>query len=183
MFWGTTGELLILRFSRFGSTCIDKCIFQTVKQRICDQEKQLIFSKLQEMTKCRIYKHLIYGVYLQYHLRKAIPKKCMEYLTKFRLSSHSLAVETGLYRGVPFSNRFCFSCKDDIEDEFHFILKCPLYDTLRKTYIKPFYRNRPSVFKLVMLFTSENIKDMCKLGNFFMESYGIKKLSVTKNDL
>ena len=40
---------------------IDKCILQTVKQRICDQEKQLILSKLQEMTKCRIYKHLIDG--------------------------------------------------------------------------------------------------------------------------
>ena len=136
------------------------CILQTVKQRICDQEKQLFFSKLQEMTKCRIYKHLIDGVYLQHHLRKAIPKKCMKYLTKFRLSYHSLEVETGRHRGVPFSNRFCFSCKDDIEDEFHFILKCPLYETLRKTYIKPFYRNRPSLFKLIMLFTSENIKDM-----------------------
>ena len=65
--------------------------------------------------------------------------------------------------------------KDDIEDEFHSILKCPLYETLRKTYIKPFYRNRPSVFKLDMLFTSENIKDMCKLGEKFMEGYGIKK--------
>ena len=91
----------------------------------------------------------------------------MEYLTKFRLSSDSLAVETGRYRGIPFSNRFCFSCKVDIEEEFHFILKCPLFETLRKTYIKPFYRNRPSVFKLVMLFTSENIKGMCKLGKFY----------------
>ena len=43
------------------------------------------------------------------------------------------------------------------------MLKCQLYETLRKTYIKPFYRNRPSVFKLVILFTSKNIKDMCKL--------------------
>ena len=73
------------------------------------------------MTKCRIYKHLIDGVYLQYHLRNPIPEKCMKYLTKFRLSSRSLAVETRRYRGVPFSNWFCFSCKDDIEDEFHFI--------------------------------------------------------------
>ena len=51
--------------------------------------KTINFSKQQEMTKCRIYKHLIDGVYLQYHLRKAIPKKCMKYLTKFRLSSPS----------------------------------------------------------------------------------------------
>ena len=103
--------------------------------------------KLHEITECRIYKHLIDGVYLQYHLRKPIPKKCMTYLTKFRLSSHSLAVETGRYRDVPCSNRFCFSCKDDIEDEFHFILKCPLYETLRKTYIKPFYRKKAICFK------------------------------------
>ena len=102
--------------------------------------------KLHEITECRIYKHLIDGVYLQYHLRKPIPKKCMTYLTKFRLSSHSLAVETGRYRDVPCSNRFCFSCKDDIEDEFHFILKCPLYETLRKTYIKPFYRKKAICF-------------------------------------
>ena len=73
-----------------------------------------------------------------YHIILGRLKKCMKYLTKFRLSTHSLAVETRRCRGVPFSNRFCFSCKDDIEDDFHFILKCPLYDTLRKTYIKPF---------------------------------------------
>ena len=66
------------------------------------------------------------------------------------------------------------SYKDDIEDEFHFILKCPLYATLRKTYIKPFYRNRPSVFKLVMLFTSENIKDMCKLGKFLWKAMELR---------
>ena len=97
-----------------------------------------------------------------------------EIFDKFRLSSHSLAVETGRYRGVPFSDRFCFSCKDDIEDEFHFILKCPLYETLRKTYIE-IGRNRPSVFKLVTLFTSENIKDLCKLGKFLWKAMELRK--------
>ena len=98
----------------------------------------------------------------------------MKYLTKFRLSSHPLAEETGRYRVVPFSNMLCFSCKDDIEDEFHFILNCPLYETLRNTYTKPFYRNRPSVFKFVMLFTSENIKDMCKLGKLLWKAMKLR---------
>ena len=89
------------------------------------------------------------------------------YSKEFRLSSHSLAVETGRYRGVPFRNSFCFLCKDDIEDEFHFILKCPPYETLRKTHIKPFYRNRPSVLNL-LCYSHLKILEMCViLGNFY----------------
>ena len=75
---------------------------------------------------------------------------------------------------VLFINRLCFSCKDDIEDEFHFIFKCPLYETLRKTDIKPIYRNKPSVFKLVMLFTSENIKDMCEREKFLWKAMELR---------
>ena len=40
----------------------------------------------------------------------------------FKLSSHSLTVETGRYQSVLHANRVCNLCIDDIEDEFHFIL-------------------------------------------------------------
>ena len=40
----------------------------------------------------------------------------------FRLSSHSLSIETGRYQGVLNVNRVCKFCKVDIEVEFHFIL-------------------------------------------------------------
>ena len=45
----------------------------------------------------------------------------------FRLSSHSLAVETGRYQAVLNVSRVCSFCQDDIEDDFYFILKCPIY--------------------------------------------------------
>ena len=54
----------------------------------------------------------------------------------FRVSSHSVAVETGRYQGVLDVNRVCNLCEDDIEDEFHFILKCPIYQNFRSKYIK-----------------------------------------------
>ena len=53
-----------------------------------------------------------------------------------RLSSHSLSMETGRYQGINTVNRLCQFCKSDVEDEFHFVLKCPVYDCFRKLYVK-----------------------------------------------
>ena len=86
------------------------------------------------------------------------------YLTKFRLSSHNLLVETGRYHGTERSDRKCTLCNlNTIEDEFHFILHCPCYDTIRKQYIKPYYYSRPSSFKLVQLLNCENVKVISNL--------------------
>lgn len=52
-------------------------------------------------------------------------RKC---LSKLRLSSHSLEVELGRHRKVPKEVRICKLCDlNETEDEFHFIMSCPLY--------------------------------------------------------
>ena len=112
---------------------------------------------------------------LQIYLQKCIPKKYVKYLTMFRLSSHSLAIETGRYQGVLNVNRVCKFCKDDIEDEFHFILKCPTYANFRSKYIKSYYRTRPSVFKLVQLLSTENVKELCNLGKFLINANKLRE--------
>ena len=40
---------------------------------------------------------------------------------------------------------------NDVEDEYHFILKCHFYTNLRHLYIKKYYWSKRSVFKLVQL--------------------------------
>jgi hypothetical protein len=58
--------------------------------------------------------------------------------TRLRISAHNLHIESGRYRSVKRENRFCHVCKTPvIEDEFHFILKCPVYDNIRKQHIQP----------------------------------------------
>ena len=52
--------------------------------------------------------------------------------TRFRLSDHNLEIEKGRHRGVVAGERFCPFCKDKVEDEIHFLLKCPLYRGLRE---------------------------------------------------
>ena len=131
-----------------------------ILQRIFDQAKQSIFAKISVMNKCFLYKHIVNKISLQIYLQKCIPKKYVKYLTLFRLSSHSLAIETCRYQlqGVLNLNRVCKFCKDDIEDEFHFILKFPTYQNFRSKYIKTYYRTRTSVFKLVqLLLSTENV--------------------------
>ena len=45
-----------------------------------------------------------------------------------------------------------------------------MYNDLRKLYIKPFYYERPSVFKLIQLFTTVNLKEICNLGRFLLQA-------------
>ena len=103
---------------------------------------------------------------MQLYLKKPIPKKLQNCISRIRLSSHSLSIETGRYHNSVQTNRLCPICHTDIEDEFHFILKCPMYNDLRKLYIKPFYYERPPVFKSIHLFTTVNLKELCNLGRF-----------------
>ncbi len=59
-------------------------------------------------------------------------------LTLFSISAHGLQVETGRYKRIDEENRTCLICNsEEIEDEFHFIMECPEYRSLRKEYLYP----------------------------------------------
>ena len=129
------------------------------------------------MKKCFfLYKHIVNNINLQSYLQKCIPNKYVKYLTMFRLSSHSLSIETGSYQGVLNVNRVCKFCKDDIEDEFHFILKSPTYQNFLSKYIKLHYR---TVFKLVQLLSTENVKELCNLGKFLINTYKLREILIS----
>ena len=50
----------------------------------------------------------------------------------FRLSNHNLMIEKGRYEEMQLCDRTCLFCSDQTEDEFHFLVKCPIYTGLRK---------------------------------------------------
>ena len=104
------------------NTATLKCI----KYRILDQAKQEVFAKIESSQKCSFYKYLLDGFYLQYYLKKSIPAKFQKCISKLRLSSHLLAIETGRYNKTNKTHRKCFSCHNCVEDEYHFLLVCPV---------------------------------------------------------
>ena len=53
-------------------------------------------------------------------------------LTKLRLSDHTLIIEKGRHQNINAPDRKCPFCPEQVEDEFHFLVKCPTYNCLRK---------------------------------------------------
>lgn len=61
--------------------------------------------------------------------------------------------------------------QNDIENEFHFILKCPLYNELWKKIIKRFYYVKPNVYKLVDLLSVAYTKELNHFTMFYITGY------------
>ena len=58
-------------------------------------------------------------------------------MTKLRVSSHRLSIESGRWskpNPTTLSERNCLFC-NLLEDEYHFVLECNLYNTFGKLYL------------------------------------------------
>jgi hypothetical protein len=74
----------------------------------------------------------------------------------FRTSSHSLEIEYGRYNKVAIENRLCKCCtKNQIEDEYHFLLCCEFYSELRNQYIPNKYFRNTNIHKFKILMSSQ----------------------------
>ena len=94
---------------------------------------QNIDSYINNSNKCILYKHVLKNDRLvQSYLKQGIQAKYKKYISKFRLSAHSLKIETMRYDSKARENRLrTMSSPEDMEDEYHFIFKCPYYTDIR----------------------------------------------------
>ena len=91
-------------------------------------------SRLEEFTRATFYK--TFAVFqLQPYLDIVNVNKLSHALSRLRVSSHRLEVESGRWVKTCFvfllMKEKCVNCSV-LEDEFHFVLECPLYLDLRK---------------------------------------------------
>ena len=92
-------------------------------------------------------------------------------LTRLRVSSHRLQIEARRWSKPHSTPRnegiFC----NKLEDEFHLLFECTLYNQLRQELIKPFYTRRCSMHKAVMLMQPCYTKILKNLKFLFMSIY------------
>lgn len=141
-----------------------------IQQRLKDHFIHYLHSHMQYESKCTIYRHLVDNFCLQYYLEKSIPKMYKKGISKIRLASHNLCIETGRHRNIPRDKRFCKTCVNEIEDEYHFLLVCPVYRQNRIKLIKKYYWSKPSMFKFIQLLSVNNVKELCNLGKFICKA-------------
>ena len=105
-----------------------------------------------------------------------LPTKFRISMSRLRLSSHKLHIETGRYaqNRTERHERYCAICnKRDIEDEYHFICVCEAYQQLRAIYIKPYFFRNPSVYKFNQLMQCDN-RTLLNLGKFIYGAFTMR---------
>ena len=65
---------------------------------------------------------------------------------------------------IQYIDRKCTLCNDnDIQDEYHIVLKCAYYNEVGKKYIKLYYHRFPSMYKFQELMSKSNKRDTFRL--------------------
>ena len=94
-------------------------------------------------------------------------------ITRLRISSHRLKIETGRYIGLERDKRICEKCNlNVVENEIHFLIDCPFYKEKRTKLINVAkkhninFDNLDSSQKYFWILTCENIEILLQLGNY-----------------
>ena len=95
-------------------------------------------------------------------------KKYKIALTRFRCSNHNLEIEIGRRQNINKQERLCKFCvkngKNCIEDEYHFVCVCNLYQEIRTKYIN--YVKNYTQREFCMLMKTENCCKLNELSKF-----------------
>ena len=134
-----------------------RAFLNVFKQRLSDNFMQDWNSRHIESSRANFYS-LFLNFEHQLYLEALSVKKIRVAMTKLRVSSHRLEIEVGRWtrpNRTPVDERKCNYC-NKLEDEFHFLLECTLYEDLRKQYIKKYFWHRPNMLKLRELMSTKN---------------------------
>ena len=143
-----------------------------MKQRLTDNFIQDWQARLNDSSRANFYTNIC-SFRFQPYLDCINVSKYIQAVSKLRTSSHRLAIEAGRWtrpNRTPINQRICLTC-EKIEDEYHFVIECILYQDLRKQYISPYFWKRPSMFKFVNLINTTNKKCMRKLSVFIYQTF------------
>ena len=98
-------------------------------------------------------------------------------LTRFRTSSHSLAIEYGRIQGIPRNERLCLCCNQNLlETEFHFILISSQYNDIRIKYHLNY--PWPNVIKFLLIMKSTCRIHQLKIAKYLKESFNRRNLII-----
>ncbi len=151
----------------------------TVKKTLKDKYRNDWLSSINDVNinpKLRTYGLFKDELCFEPYLNLANPK-LRNAISKFRVSSHHLAIETGRHAKpkVPVEERLCYICQK-VEDEIHHLIECDKFTSLRDTlftqaakHIKNFNALEPSK-KFTELLTSKVIAIQTSIGNFLVQA-------------
>ena len=113
-----------------------KLFIKQVVQRLKYQYIQTWNETCKNSTKLSTYELFQHTFETENYLQILDIKKYRYSFVSFRCSSHHLMIDRGRHEGVERERRFSPFSKNVVEDEYHFVLVCPLYSDYRSKYIQ-----------------------------------------------
>ncbi|VDH90629.1 Hypothetical predicted protein [Mytilus galloprovincialis] len=132
------------------------------------------------MPKLRTYVKIKSDYCQEPTLLKTLSTKKRAVLSKLRSGTFPIEIEKGRYRQLPVERRICKLCtKQAIEDEIHFVIKCPAYDQERQTMFN--IANQKLTIDLQELSDEEQFKTLltspesiCAVANYLTVSLDVR---------
>jgi hypothetical protein len=156
-----------------------KMFLNLFRQRLIDCRWQEWHDHIQSSDRFSFYRTFAVAhdvkAYLMFDMDQHL--KCVT--TKFRLGVSSLAVHYYRYRDFTGENFICPLCKNDNEDEVHFVLRCPALHKIRVRYIPTKYYNQPCFFRLCLLMSSRKYSDVWNLSIFLHKAFKIRETAIS----
>ena len=103
-----------------------------LKKKIQVREQLKWNNEIRDKEKLRTYRKIKSELKFEKYLLLRNTSFHRELITKLRVGTNMLRVETGRWKHLQICDRICELCGLEVEDEKHFLLTCPAYDTERK---------------------------------------------------
>ena len=155
---------------------------QMFKERLTDIYLQTWRAGVSESEKLRTYRSFKFNLATEKYLTVVTNYKFRKSLTKFRCSNHSLRIESGRKDKIDYENRICMMCTlGKVENEFHFLLECPFYESLRVKYLHQYRNGNQNTF--IMLLSSTNDDILNKLASYVHFAFKVRNKQLQEVDI
>lgn len=141
-----------------------KWLIMSSRQKLKDLFIQNWMSEINNTSATNVYTFLK-TEFEQSTYIKSLPLYLCQQLMAFVTRNHNLPVETGRWGNIPSTERKCTIC-NDLGDEYHYFMVCPLFNDDRKRYIERNVYRRPNMIKFINLLTSKNCKKLRTVALF-----------------
>ena len=131
------------------------------------------------MSKLELYSMFKFNLETESYLLLDIRREFRVALAKLRVGNHDLEIEKGRHQKKSRRDRICKFCNLTMEDEYHVVFGCTLYNELRDTYINDEHRTPKNLYTFCNLFSSANAACVMKLSKFVHHMFKLRKDRVT----
>ena len=129
---------------------------------------------MHNMDRLLTYKILKTNSGCERYLKEISISSYKQVLVKFRGGLLDLRANSGRFENMTFEDRICNLCNMEVETEYHFLLICSYYHSLRKQYLPTYFFNYPPEMKFKHLMELNDFQLKTNLCKYIIEALKLR---------